>query len=66
MAKSKSTTEKKRMKKSDMLTRIVNFFNQDKNRAFNYKQVAHGIEATTMPQNSKSYSCSKGLPNKTS
>lgn len=33
-----------------MLTRIVNFFNQDKNRAFNYKQVAHGIEATTMPQ----------------
>ena len=50
MAKSKSTTEKKRMKKSDMLTRIVNFFNQDKNRAFNYKQVAHGIEATTMPQ----------------
>lgn len=38
------------MKKSDMLTRIVNFFNQDKNRAFNYKQVAHGIEATTMPQ----------------
>lgn len=33
-----------------MLTRIVNFFNHDKNRAFNYKQVAHGIEATTMPQ----------------
>lgn len=33
-----------------MLTRIVNFFNQDKDRAFNYKQVAHGIEATTMPQ----------------
>ena len=31
----------KRIKKEDMLASVVEFFNQDRKRAFNYKQVAH-------------------------
>ena len=40
----------KRIKKEDMLASVVEFFNQDRKRAFNYKQVAHGVGATTTPQ----------------
>lgn len=49
----------KRIKKEDMLASVVEFFNQDRKRAFNYKQVAHGVGATTTPQNRWYSSCSK-------
>ncbi len=48
--KKEKKKDSKRVKKVDMLARVVEFFNQDRKRAFNYKQVAHGVGATTTPQ----------------
>ncbi|MDD2799016.1 MAG: ribonuclease R [Bacteroidales bacterium] len=40
----------KRMKKEEMIRKIVDFLSFDPKRAFNYKQVSHGIGALTHPQ----------------
>ncbi len=48
--KQKKQKSSKRIKRDDMLALIVDFFNQDRKRAFNYKQVAHGVGAATTPQ----------------
>ena len=49
----------KRIKKEDMLASVVEFFNQDRKRAFNYKQVAHGLELLLHLKNRWYSSCSK-------
>lgn len=51
----KNKTNKKdngsqRMKKDEMINRIISFFNADAIRSFNYKQVAHAIDAKKEPQ----------------
>ncbi len=48
--KQEKKKDSKRVRKDDMLARVVEFFNQDRKRAFNYKQVAHGVGAKTTPQ----------------
>ena len=51
----------KRIKKEDMLASVVEFFNQDRKRAFNYKQVAHGVGATTTPQKQMVFQLLEGM-----
>ncbi len=51
----------KRIKKEDMLALMVEFFNQDRKRAFNYKQVAHGVGATTTPQKQMVFQLLEGM-----
>ena len=51
----------KRIKKEDMLASVVEFFNQDGKRAFNYKQVAHGVGATTTPQKQMVFQLLEGM-----
>lgn len=51
----------KRIKKEDMLASVVEFFNQDRKRAFNYKQVAHGVGATTTPQKQMIFQLLEGM-----
>lgn len=41
---------KKRMKKDEMIRRIVDFMSLDPQRSFNYKQVSHAIGVSTHPQ----------------
>ena len=53
--------DSKRIKKDDMLALIVEFFNQDRKRAFNYKQVAHGVGATTTPQKQMVFQLLEGM-----
>lgn len=40
---------------------MVEFFNQDRKRAFNYKQVAHGVGATTTPQKQMVFQLLEGM-----
>ena len=51
----------KRIKKEDMLASVVEFFNQDRKRAFNYKQVAHGVGATTTPHKQMVFQLLEGM-----
>ena len=51
----------KRIKKEDMFASVVEFFNQDRKRAFNYKQVAHGVGATTTPQKQMVFQLLEGM-----
>ena len=51
----------KRIKKEDMLASVVEFINQDRKRAFNYKQVAHGVGATTTPQKQMVFQLLEGM-----
>lgn len=51
----------KRIKKEDMLASVVEFFNQDRKRAFNYKQVAHGVGAITTPQKQMVFQLLEGM-----
>lgn len=53
--------DSKRIKKEDMLAKMVEFFNQDRKRAFNYKQVAHGVGATTTPQKQMVFQLLEGM-----
>ncbi len=59
--KRENKKESKRVKKVDMLASVVEFFNQDRKRAFNYKQVAHGVGATTTPQKQMVFQLLEGL-----
>ena len=40
----------KRMKKDEIIRRVVEFLSSDTKRAFNYKQISHAIGALTHPQ----------------
>ena len=51
----------KRIKKEDMLASVVEFSNQDRKRAFNYKQVAHGVGVTTTPQKQMVFQLLEGM-----
>ena len=51
----------KRIKKEDMLASVVEFLKQDRKRAFNYKQVAHGVGATTTPQKQMVFQLLEGM-----
>ena len=51
----------KRIKKEDMLASVVEFFKHDRKRAFNYKQVAHGVGATTTPQKQMVFQLLEGM-----
>lgn len=53
--------DSKRIKKEDMLALMVEFFNQDRKRAFNYKQVAHGVGAKTTPQKQMVFQLLEGM-----
>lgn len=53
--------DSKRIKKEDMLAKMVEFFNQDRKRAFNYKQVAHGVGAKTTPQKQMVFQLLEGM-----
>ena len=44
-----------------MLALMVEFFNQDRKRAFNYKQVAHGVGAKTTPQKQMVFQLLEGM-----
>ncbi|MFR1235453.1 MAG: ribonuclease R [Barnesiella sp.] len=50
MAKKEKENKEKRIKKDEFVQRIIAFFNQDRKRSFNYKQIAHGVGASTQPQ----------------
>lgn len=47
--KNNTTQPDGRMRKSDLTHAITNLFNQEPNRAFNYKQVSHALELTKTP-----------------
>ncbi len=59
--KQEKKKDSKRVKKGDMLARVVEFFNQDRKRVFNYKQVAHGVGATTTPQKQMVFQLLEGM-----
>ena len=44
-----------------MLALMVEFFNRDRKRSFNYKQVAHGVGATTTPQKQMVFQLLEGM-----
>lgn len=46
MSKNKKETHPVRLKKSVLVDRILAFMQKENKQAFNYKQIAHGIEAT--------------------
>lgn len=50
-----------RVKKEDLLALMVEFFNRDRKRSFNYKQVAHGVGATTTPQKQMVFQLLEGM-----
>lgn len=50
MKKENNNDKKKTTKKVDFKAAVMAFFNTEKGRSFNYKQIAHAVGAQTMPQ----------------
>ena len=50
LSKKERNPAEKRMKKDEIIRRVVEFMSSDTKRAFNYKQISHAIGALTHPQ----------------